>query len=853
MIQWKEINIQEYKEDEEPKPISIGRIRRLKTYTIEEDLKNWCIHLKQQLANRNYKKALKEIASKGLISKFKRARGGYKIIILYIRAKLKIIEKKIFKYRFNLNENNKLKHQITHCFSYSNNILEELNLLILNISDNNLYDNDYYNDIKKRNYKIELFDEIIRCHFDYIYIMSLLHYKVGNCAECISYLSLFLTLYKESKPYILSFHTLFKIEKCFILLSKIYILNNDHSNALSFLNESIKVCFKQIIFQVYDLYYGVFVGEKENLEIKEKEDILILKDSRIKRIILNIVIIFLYQGICNENLANIKKATAFYKQCEWFTRIFLAKNNPILYKLVYKLKKSGIIACNIIDLINDKIEESEEKGVEYNEDNDEDAKNKKYLRNKNKYYNTNKYKGLIRKLQELKIKEIDTVNKFEKNKNIIYPNTVKREGTDKNLFLSNIRLLEAYLRNDFKYIINDMKKINIFDLDYKARVKIQKALNKIYFEQNQKIIKDKNKSNIQKTFQKKNTYKINEEKININNKGLSTQDYRSFDSISDFRKRLNSRNKIYINLSKNKLNNNQSSEIISLEKNNSSKNSSNFKFYFSNREATSPKYHKLNFSSSSSYILNTSRFPNQNNKSESKFKESNIIKEKSKIRSLTINKSSKYKLIHPENQKIKDFFNKKYLKKREYIKKLSDRELLFQKSILKSKNTRRFSFQYFNKAEAEQNANNSFTKIESIVLHNPANNFWKESLLDEEYKEYILNNKLENALLLSLDNKAFSKYKMNRRRIHKKDEKKILKDNSKYNKKLVNINNANKNTLNELNQKLNKLYENVQKKKNEIIEHKKEIRRQIYKKFYRNKSAFNRSTIREKMNLNNKN
>ena len=44
MIQWKEINIQEYNEDEEPKPISKGRIRRLKTYTIEEDLKNRCIH-----------------------------------------------------------------------------------------------------------------------------------------------------------------------------------------------------------------------------------------------------------------------------------------------------------------------------------------------------------------------------------------------------------------------------------------------------------------------------------------------------------------------------------------------------------------------------------------------------------------------------------------------------------------------------------------------------------------------------------------------------------------------------------------------------------------------------------------
>ena len=86
-----------------------------------------------------------------------------------------------------------------------------------------------------------------------------------------------------------------------------------------------------------------------------------MKDSRIKRVILNIVIIFFYQGICNENLSIIKKATAFYKQCEWFSRKFISKYNQIIYKLFYKLKQKGIEVCNIIDFFKDKIEEYEIK------------------------------------------------------------------------------------------------------------------------------------------------------------------------------------------------------------------------------------------------------------------------------------------------------------------------------------------------------------------------------------------------------------------------------------------------------------------------------------------------------------
>ena len=311
-----------------------------KELNFDDQIKEWYLHLKEQLSNRNYKKVINNINSAGLISKFKDCKGGHKIIMLYIKAKLKIIEKKIFKYHINSIENNKQKIQIAHCFSYANNLQNDFKLLTLEISDNNnIYDNNYYNDIDKRNYKIELFDDIINCHFDYIYTMTLLHHKIGNFMEAISYLGLFLTLYKETKPFILSKHTLYKIEKCFILLSRIYISNEDYYNAFIFLNESIKVCFKHILFQVHELYYGVFLGEEKDLEIREKDDKLFLNDSKIKKIIINIVIIFLYQAICNEDLSNIKKATAAYKQCEWFSRVFLSNYNEAFYKLFYQLKK----------------------------------------------------------------------------------------------------------------------------------------------------------------------------------------------------------------------------------------------------------------------------------------------------------------------------------------------------------------------------------------------------------------------------------------------------------------------------------------------------------------------------------
>ena len=849
------LSIEKDKTRERKKSKKISTIRK-KVISVEEEIKDWVYHIKQQLSKRNYKRVIKDIVSAGLINKFKKSAGGYKIIIFYIKAKLKIIENKIFKYHLNQIEGNKHKHQISHCFSYSSSILDELNLLLKEISEDDFsFDNKYYSDINKRNYKIESLDDIIRCHFDYIYTISLLHYKIGNSMEALSYLGLFLTLYKRTKLLILSTHTHHKIGKCFLLLAKIYLSNFDYENGLEFLNESMKVCFRQILFQVQEIYYGLFIGDINDITVREKNDLLILKDKRIKRAILNIIMIFFYKGVYNENLANIKKATMFYKQSEWFARIFYSKDNSILYKLFFNVKKNGIEAYDIISLLKERTSIYEAKlWQKRREEINKKGKNKKYAMDKVKLFNPKKFNGLVKKIQGLKIPEIDTVNKFEKNRNIKCLSSsgrdARREGKDKNIYLSNIRLLEAYLRKDFKNIVDDMKKIKIYDLDYRTRTRVIKTMNKFYFEQNQKLIKERNQLSDEK-IKKSKSFKFNKLCESVNIGKLSDRKFSNesaFEPNSDQRKERNKKNKISININlfKHKLSKSNNLKMYLRRKKNENeskfRSEGNSNLFSTNRgSVNSPKYSKLHLSGSSSFLLYSSRYnsPNKNsrNKSISLRKEKENEKNKAKKISVTKgNKFSKYKII-PENKKLNEFFNSKYLKKRNFIKKLTDRDLLFQKSILKLKNTPKISFEYFNKAVSQQNAENSFTKIRSLVSNRLGLNEWKDNLSDEEYREYLINNRFEKIVLNSLDSRALNNYKMNKKRVQKmKEDLEVLEDNSKYDKKFDNIEKNNKKTLNDLNDELNRIYEAELKRNNEAINYKKEINRQIYKKFNRTRS-----------------
>ena len=83
------------------------------------------------------------------------------------------------------------------------------------------------------------------------------------------------------------------------------------------------------------------------------------------------------------------------------------------------------------------------------------------------------------------MKQIKLINYWKKKVNLDYqfiPNqNINKSANEtninyKNYILSNLRLLNHYSSDGFKEIINSMEKINIIDLDYLIKGKVQRLL-----------------------------------------------------------------------------------------------------------------------------------------------------------------------------------------------------------------------------------------------------------------------------------------------------------------------------------------------------------------------------------------
>ena len=202
---------------------------------------------------------------------------------------------------------------------------------------------------------------------------------------------------------------------------------------------------------------------------------------------------------------------------------------------------------------------------------------------------------------------------------------------------------------------------------------------------------------------------------------------------------------------------------------------------------------------------------------------------------ILVEKKKNKMLMTPRTTKNHYFLNLGYLKKRNYIKKLTDREFKFQKCLIRTKKSPIPDIHYFNKSLSKIEADNSFFKIKSLVSNSNINNDWKEAMTQREYRDFMMKSRLENALLSSLDSSALEKYKT---MTFKKDKEEF--DETVYEKSLRNIKNVNKTALENLTLKLNTIYENEQKSKNEQFLKNMKIRKQIIKRLYKNKSSTTR-------------
>jgi hypothetical protein len=178
-----------------------------------------------------------------------------------------------------------------------------------------------------------------------------------------------------------------------------------------------------------------------------------------------------------------------------------------------------------------------------------------------------------------------------------------------------------------------------------------------------------------------------------------------------------------------------------------------------------------------------------------------------------------FKKIPTENKDLNKFFNKKYLTKRNYIKFLEERDLKFQKCILKIKKEQKPKNENLTKEKMKKKAEELFKRVMGIYLTNPSN--WKNGRTKSTDKNTKLYEKLQNTLISSLDNVAIIKYNIEKN----KERNKVRPMTEQMNSSNEYINLINNNIISEIN---NKIEEIKQREMIEIKNYKKLLNNNNY-------------------------
>ena len=154
-------------------------------------------------------------------------------------------------------------------------------------------------------------------------------------------------MHKETQSVVKSERTISHVERCFILLCQNLIYNDDCLSCIEYLNLTMDMCKNHIIYNTKDLIDGIFTGDRKKIIhlINKKENIVGLNrnkyeneiennygDKKIKRVIINIIIIYFYRGICYENIGKMKNAIRWLKETHkiWDLKVQIARINTVL-------------------------------------------------------------------------------------------------------------------------------------------------------------------------------------------------------------------------------------------------------------------------------------------------------------------------------------------------------------------------------------------------------------------------------------------------------------------------------------------------------------------------------------------
>ncbi len=622
----------------------------------EEEAENLYILISDEFRKHQFKKILKTLKDCQLDNNTK---FYTKIILLKIKAIQKIIERKLEKY---FSFPTKLKSTQKYFIEFYSSVNEFLSFLKEDEEDDKIVEEKKKDISNVIEYILEIF--LQQCYFISLYCVHL-----NLFTDCIAFLSLGERLIKNTCEFFISPEIHYYSVCIYLFLSSLLIMNENYSTAKNYLNISLKICYKELELRLNDSHINslINISEINNTAIQES----------IEKIFFNITIAFYQLGVCNENELNFQAAYQSYKEAKFFINVIPNKENMDFLLFIYNLEKRELLRYNIIEFF--KRSENQIREIKPTK-----KKIPKYLYSEEN--NIKKYEKLQKYLENLKINEID-----DDDPDLL--NHVEQKPFSQRIAIptKTIHVLNYLMSSQFNGVVEKMNKMQINKINNDNKTLIQREILKIKADEREKI-----KNRFLKKLKSKNINNNNDNKNNLNNSGQNESKTIIMESIilNEDKSKNNNNNNINnniiniddnnnININNNNVNNNNNNKInikkrfiINNNKNNiSSNNKAHISSYYTNLTTSIDSYNKNKFK-----INNTHQY---NNTVSNFYTISNSNNNINKRNLSYYNKKSKD--IIPKYNYDKYVFNRKLKSKRDILDHQYQKEIVFQKNLLRSK------------------------------------------------------------------------------------------------------------------------------------------------------------------------
>ena len=622
----------------------------------EEEAENLYILISDEFRKHQFKKILKTLKDCQLDNNTK---FYTKIILLKIKAIQKIIERKLEKY---FSFPTKLKSTQKYFIEFYSSVNEFLSFLKEDEEDDKIVEEKKKDISNVIEYILEIF--LQQCYFISLYCVHL-----NLFTDCIAFLSLGERLIKNTCEFFISPEIHYYSVCIYLFLSSLLIMNENYSTAKNYLNISLKICYKELELRLNDSHINslINISEINNTAIQES----------IEKIFFNITIAFYQLGVCNENELNFQAAYQSYKEAKFFINVIPNKENMDFLLFIYNLEKRELLRYNIIEFF--KRSENQIREIKPTK-----KKIPKYLYSEEN--NIKKYEKLQKYLENLKINEID-----DDDPDLL--NHVEQKPFSQRIAIptKTIHVLNYLMSSQFNGVVEKMNKMQINKINNDNKTLIQREILKIKADEREKI-----KNRFLKKLKSKNINNNNDNKNNLNNSGQNESKTILMESIilNEDKSKNNNNNNINnniiniddnnnININNNNVNNNNNKTTIKKRfiinnnnKNNiSSNNKAHISSYYTNLTTSIDSYNKNKFK-----INNTHQYNNTVSNFYTLSNSNNNINK----RNLSYYNKKPNDII-PKYNYDKYVFNRKLKSKRDILDHQYQKEIVFQKNLLRSK------------------------------------------------------------------------------------------------------------------------------------------------------------------------